>query len=170
MMGLATVAKFEGSIFGSYPFWELFVTMCLFWISQAVTWSLQDVICFDLLGDNQTQCETYISHCQTYLLFFRLTLSSRLTYIRNTVVYDSGDKTEDFGKSRCWGSISWGIFSIFGGALIDYFSVDDLVKNYIPIYYLCLTIILCDFAIAYKMKVSVSCLSRTNVRNGFNDL
>lgn len=76
-------------------------------------------------------------------------------YNFNSDVYDSGDKIEDFGKSRCWGSISWGIFSIFGGALIDYFSVGDLLKNYIPIYYLCLTIILCDFAIAYKIKVSI---------------
>lgn len=64
------------------------------------------------------------------------------------------DKSEDFGKQRCWGSVSWGLFSIFGGWLIDYFSDEKLDKNYVPIYYFCLIFILCDFAVAYKIKVN----------------
>jgi len=69
------------------------------------------------------------------------------------LLYYSGARLEDFGKQRCWGSISWGLFSILGGALVDYFSVSDIHKNYSPIYYLCLIIVMCDFVVAYKIKV-----------------
>lgn len=65
------------------------------------------------------------------------------------------DKHENYGKQRCWGSISWGMFSIFGGILVDYFSDSDIHKNYVPIYYLCLALIICNFVIAYKIEVSV---------------
>lgn len=51
IMELATITVFEGNIFGLHQFWEYFIIMSLFWISQAITWSLQDPICFDLLGD-----------------------------------------------------------------------------------------------------------------------
>ncbi|XP_029345971.1 major facilitator superfamily domain-containing protein 6 isoform X2 [Acyrthosiphon pisum] len=123
---LATVQKFEGSVFGLHQFWKYLTVMSLFWISQAITWSLQDPICFDILGD----------------------------------------KPEDFGKQRCWGSISWGIFSVFGGALVDYFSYSDYEKNYVPVYYLCLVIILWDFALAYKIEVTETIGSK----NTFSDV
>lgn len=51
IMELASVQKFEGSIFGLHQFWKYLIVMSLFWISQAITWSLQDPICFDLLGE-----------------------------------------------------------------------------------------------------------------------
>jgi len=53
-MELATVTKFEANIWNVlslHQFWEYFIVMSLFWIGQAITWSLQDPICFDLLGD-----------------------------------------------------------------------------------------------------------------------
>jgi len=50
-MELASVQNFEGSIFGLNQFWKYLIVMSLFWISQAITWSLQDPICFDLLGE-----------------------------------------------------------------------------------------------------------------------
>ncbi|CAI6371698.1 unnamed protein product [Macrosiphum euphorbiae] len=126
VMELATVQKFEGSIFGLHQFWKYLTVMSLFWISQAITWSLQDPICFDILDD----------------------------------------KPEDFGKQRCWGSISWGIFSVFGGVLVDYFSNSDYEKNYVPVYYLCLIIILWDFALAYKIEITETIGSK----NTFSDV
>jgi len=50
-MELATIQKFEGSVFGLHQFWKYLIVMSLFWISQAITWSLQDPICFDILGE-----------------------------------------------------------------------------------------------------------------------
>lgn len=71
--------------------------------------------------------------------------------------YFLGDKAGDFGKQRCWGSISWGIFMIFGGALVDYFSDNDFEKNYAPLFYLCLMIIICDFIVVSKIEVNLLC-------------
>lgn len=51
VMAMATVTKFKGSIFGLYQFWSLVFVLSYFWISQAITWNLQDPICFDLLGN-----------------------------------------------------------------------------------------------------------------------
>ncbi|XP_026804101.1 major facilitator superfamily domain-containing protein 6-like isoform X1 [Rhopalosiphum maidis] len=127
IMELATTTVFEGSIFGLHQFWEYFIVMSLFWISQAITWSLQDPICLDLLGT----------------------------------------RLEDYGKQRCWGSISWGLFSVFGGALVDYFSDNDIHKNYLPIYYLCLLIILCDFMVAYKIKITETIGSKNTLSDIF---
>lgn len=51
IMAMATATKFEGSIFGLHQFWSLVIVLSFFWISQAITWNLQDPICFDLLGN-----------------------------------------------------------------------------------------------------------------------
>jgi hypothetical protein len=51
LMAMASVTKFEGSIFGLFEFWNLIFVLSFFWISQAITWNLQDPICFDLLGN-----------------------------------------------------------------------------------------------------------------------
>lgn len=85
------------------------------------------------------------------------------------MLYFKGDKPEDFGKQRCWGSISWAVFSVLGGATVDYFSEDDLHKNYVPIYFLCLAIILCDFALATKIEVSLSYYSTNEWRKKFEN-
>lgn len=48
--GLVRALKSKGYIFGLRQFWEFFIVMSVYWISQSITWSLQDPICFDLLG------------------------------------------------------------------------------------------------------------------------
>jgi len=48
----------------------------------------------------------------------------------------SGDKSaEDFGRQKCWGSIGWGVFSIFIGWLVDIFSVNKKDKDSSPVFY-----------------------------------
>lgn len=51
IMELATVSKLRNNFLGSYQFWVFFMILSLFWISQAIVWTLQDPICFDLLGN-----------------------------------------------------------------------------------------------------------------------
>ncbi|VVC36463.1 Major facilitator superfamily domain,Major facilitator superfamily associated domain [Cinara cedri] len=50
IMRLGTVTEYNESIFRLRQFWGYFIIMSIFWISQAVTWSIQDSICLDLLG------------------------------------------------------------------------------------------------------------------------
>lgn len=43
-------SKLKECIFSLRQFWEFFIVMRVYWISQSITWSLQDSICFELLG------------------------------------------------------------------------------------------------------------------------
>lgn len=129
IMDLITPQKFKGSVLGLNQFWIFFLLISLFWISQAVIYSLGDSICFDQLGN----------------------------------------KPNLYGKQRCWGAIGWGFFSIFAGWLLDLFSSSELNKNYLPIYYLCLLVLLCNFFVASKLKVTETKIS-TNICKDFGML
>lgn len=59
---MASISKFRGSVFESHQFWEFFILLTLFMISQAITWSLQDPICLDLLGDCIVQAIYFTFH------------------------------------------------------------------------------------------------------------
>lgn len=49
-MDLITPQTFKGSVLALNQFWIFFSIICLFWLSQAVIYSLGDSICFDQLG------------------------------------------------------------------------------------------------------------------------
>lgn len=49
-MDLITPQTYKGSVLALNRFWVFFFIVCLFWISQAVIYSLGDSICFDQLG------------------------------------------------------------------------------------------------------------------------
>jgi len=50
VMELAAVPKSQKIILYMPEFWEFFALLCIFWISQSGIWTIQDPICFDLLG------------------------------------------------------------------------------------------------------------------------
>lgn len=129
IMDLITPQKFKGSVLELNQFWIFFLLISLFWVGQAVIYSLGDSICFDLLGN----------------------------------------KPNLYGKQRCWGAIGWGIFSIFAGWLLDIFSSSDVNKNYLPIYFLCLLVLLCNFFVASKLGVTETKIS-TNIFKDFGKL
>lgn len=54
IMELANVSNFKGNVLSLQQFWEFCIVISLLWISQAITWSLQDPICFNLLGKQYT--------------------------------------------------------------------------------------------------------------------
>lgn len=66
-----------------------------------------------------------------------------------------GNKPNLYGKQRCWGAVGWGLFSIIAGWLLDFFSSSEVNKNYLPVYYLCLLVILCNFFAASKLEVTI---------------
>ncbi|RZF39839.1 hypothetical protein LSTR_LSTR000487 [Laodelphax striatellus] len=43
-----------------------------------------------------------------------------------------GESSSEFGKTRLWGSVGWGIFALVSGKIIDEFSKGKFVKNYSP--------------------------------------
>lgn len=72
---------------------------------------------------------------------------------KNGVLYFIGDKLEDYGKQKCWGSIGWGTFSILIGWLVDRFSVNQKDKDYSPVFYSAIILTFFNVISVSKMKV-----------------
>lgn len=70
------------------------------------------------------------------------------------------DKHSKFGEQRCWTAVGWGLISIFGGLLVDFFSHDEVYKNYKPIAYLILTFMILNFIVARDIQVRHNILKR----------
>jgi len=64
-----------------------------------------------------------------------------------------GDKSEDFGKQKCWASIGWGGFSILVGWLVDLISINKKEKDYSPIFYACIVFTICNLVTSTKIKI-----------------
>lgn len=73
---LVSVPKYKGSILGLNQFWLFFSVMSLYWISQAITWSLQDPICFDILGEFIFLYIYEYTHNLTHTYFYSFSSSS----------------------------------------------------------------------------------------------
>lgn len=63
------------------------------------------------------------------------------------------DKSENYGKQKCWASIGWGLFSIFIGWLVDIVSVNKSEKNYSPVFYSCIILTILNLVVITKIKV-----------------
>ncbi|VVC36469.1 Major facilitator superfamily domain,Major facilitator superfamily associated domain [Cinara cedri] len=72
------------------------------------------------------------------------------------------DKSEDYGKQRCWASIGWGLFSILVGLLVDVFSTGKKEKNYSPIF--CSGVILTIFNLYVVTKIKVTETRKSKVK------
>ncbi|XP_050443466.1 major facilitator superfamily domain-containing protein 6-A-like isoform X2 [Adelges cooleyi] len=81
----------------------------------------------------------------------------------DTICFDLlGNSPNKYGKQRCWGAIGWGFFTIIAGWLLDLFSSSEVFKNYMPIYYLCLLVLLGNFFTASKIEILETKIS-TNI-------
>ncbi|XP_022177887.1 major facilitator superfamily domain-containing protein 6-like protein B, partial [Myzus persicae] len=70
------------------------------------------------------------------------------------IFWFSEDKPEDYGKQKCWSSFGWGIFSIFIGWLVDWFSINKKEKDYSPVFYSCILLTICNLFVVNKLKVT----------------
>ncbi|XP_001946757.2 major facilitator superfamily domain-containing protein 6-like protein B [Acyrthosiphon pisum] len=114
IMLIATVPAYRGNVFNLYQFWIFLMTVSAFSSCAAITITLQNPICLDILED----------------------------------------KPEDYGKQKCWSSFGWGIFSIFIGWLVDWFSVGKKEKDYSPVFYSCILLTICNLFVISKLKVT----------------
>jgi len=64
-----------------------------------------------------------------------------------------GDKPDDYGRQKCWGSVGWGFFSMFIGLLVDWVSVNKKEKDYSPLFYSSILLTLCNLITIPKIKV-----------------
>jgi hypothetical protein len=64
-----------------------------------------------------------------------------------------GNKSEDYGKQKCWGSAGWGFFSIFIGWIVDVFSGNKKEKDYSYIFYSSIILTICNIIVSTNIKV-----------------
>lgn len=109
----------------SYQFWLFSALLLISWVGMAVTVSIGDAICFEMLGD----------------------------------------KPQDYGRQRLWGAFGWGIFSALAGFLVDQSSKGHTQKDYSPVFYLSLGLLVLDFLNSTKLKHSEKKMSASIVRD-----
>ncbi|KAI5702081.1 hypothetical protein M8J75_016378 [Diaphorina citri] len=96
---------------------------------------------------------------QFWTFFILLSLSwvgmAVVVSLGDTICFEIlGNEPQKYGKQRLWGAVGWGIFSILAGFLVDHYSASSLNKNYTPVFYLMLAILLFDLFVSSKIKSS----------------
>lgn len=123
---------------GSYQIWMFFLFMVLNWIGMAVVVSIADAICFEKLGEMIVFVEAHVI-IDFVIIFFCL-----------------GDKANDYGRQRLWGSAGWGIFSLLAGILIDKFSTDAENKDYTIAFILMFIFLVLDVVVSCTLQVCIN--------------
>uniref|UniRef100_A0A8D8M315 Major facilitator superfamily domain-containing protein 6-A n=2 Tax=Cacopsylla melanoneura TaxID=428564 RepID=A0A8D8M315_9HEMI len=94
---------------------------------------------------------------QFWLFFAFLSLSwigmAVVVSLGDTICFELlGTEPQKYGKQRLWGAVGWGMCSLLAGFLVDHFSSSALNKNYTPVFYLMLAILLFDTFVSSKIK------------------
>ena len=76
----------------------------------------------------------------------------------------AGDKSHLYGQQRLFGSIGFGVMTLAGGWLTDWFSHDTFDKNYKPLFLTAAVILSIDFFTSFKIKVSGLFISSSGVK------
>jgi len=69
------------------------------------------------------------------------------------IFFSSGDNPNDYGKQRLWGAVGWGLLTIISGFLIDLASIGQTAKNYMPSFYLVVSILFINILAVARIKV-----------------
>lgn len=64
----------------------------------------------------------------------------------------AGGEHNLYGNQRLWGSVGWGVISIFSGFLVDAFSKDEVVKDYSVLFYIMLIFIALDMLVSSRLQ------------------
>jgi MFS transporter, PPP family, 3-phenylpropionic acid transporter len=88
------------------------------------------------------------------IIFYAFSIASILPLVDNTVLDLLGDRKNQYGKQRLWGSVGWGLAAPVAGLLVD-----DSGLQWA--FYVCFSILLVLLAVSFRLQVSRGHLSRT---------
>ncbi|CAL4108286.1 unnamed protein product, partial [Meganyctiphanes norvegica] len=99
-----------------------------------------------------------LSLSQFWIFFLCVTIAwiglSVAVTISDTLCFQVlGSEGHRYGEQRLWGAVGWGASVVLAGALIDYVSIDQHIKDYTPAFVLALGIMLIDLVAATKLQV-----------------
>ncbi|GBM95738.1 hypothetical protein AVEN_202064-1 [Araneus ventricosus] len=101
--------------------------------------------------------EEFLSY-QFWSLFFSIAISSTffcaVLFLIDAMCYEMlGDRKEDYGLQRLWGTIGWGLGALVGGYLNQLISPDPTNIDYSLSFYLLGVLIIIDLIPIYKLQI-----------------
>lgn len=126
----------NNNVVNMLEFWLLLLFLALSWAGMAVVVSVGDAICFSMLGKN-----------------FYHSLVAIFDNFEIPSVFLLGERSHLYGNQRLWGSVGWGVFSVIAGLLVDWFSGNEVHKNYSVVFYMVVVLLAFDFWFSLKIKV-----------------
>nr|XP_027209513.1 major facilitator superfamily domain-containing protein 6-like [Penaeus vannamei] len=132
----------------------------------------------ECLGDSLMRVELPASELATRYEFWILFLWLLLQFCGYVVVLDLqeavcfqmlGDAPHRYGQQRLWGTISYGLAAVAGGALVDWYSKDQAQKDYWPVHVMVAVFLALDVVVVARLRFSVTDkkLSRADVHEVF---
>lgn len=66
-----------------------------------------------------------------------------------------GDKAHKYGLQRLWGTVSYGVTAVIGGALVDWYSQGYDQKDYLPVHVMVVVALVLDVVVVTRLKFTV---------------
>ncbi|XP_042871057.1 uncharacterized protein LOC122252587 [Penaeus japonicus] len=77
--------------------------------------------------------------------------------LQETVCFQMlGDAPHRYGQQRLWGTISYGLAAMAGGALVDWYSKDQETKDYWPVHVMVAVFLALDVLVVARLRFSVT--------------
>jgi PPP family 3-phenylpropionic acid transporter len=87
------------------------------------------------------------------IVFYAFAMASILPLVDNTVLELLGDRKDQYGKQRLWGSAGWGLAAPVAGLLVE----DSGLRW---AFYVCFFILLILFVVSFRLRISQARLNR----------
>ncbi|XP_067134754.1 major facilitator superfamily domain-containing protein 6-like [Centruroides vittatus] len=107
---------------------------------------------------------------QFWLFFVFITIawvsSGVITSLSDAACYELLDERNDlYGKQRLWGTVGWGLFSLFTSFLNDFVTGDSPEKNYSASFYMLVALMILDLIILINSNIKNAKFSQTSLKN-----
>lgn len=66
-----------------------------------------------------------------------------------------GDEAHKYGLQRLWGTVSYGVTAVIGGALVDWYSQGYDQKDYLPVHVMVVVALVLDVVVVTRLKFTV---------------
>lgn len=110
-------------------------------------------------------------HSYQFWLFFLLTcliriaISSAFSLSDTACFQQLGERPQDYGLQRLWGTVGWGITAPLSGLLVDFLNERQGFRSYAPGFYLAAGLLVLQCLVGCRWRLGPSQRARSIVRN-----
>lgn len=95
----------------------------------------------------------------------RIAISSAFSLSDTACFQQLGDKPQDYGLQRLWGTIGWGITAPLSGLLIDYVNAQLGYKSFVPGFYMAVGLMAIQCVVGCNWRLGPSTRNQSILRN-----